>query len=96
MLTCVLPEENVRRAERLEAEGHRLRITRDIAKQYLRDRYRENPDARLMKILEEEGRPGERPFVQAVRNPLLFVAVLYHTNNDTNKRIAIGGCRFQF
>jgi hypothetical protein len=49
LLTCASIEDNARIAERLEAEGYHLRITRDfeIAKQYLRDRYCEHPDARF-------------------------------------------------
>jgi len=38
-----------RMAEKFEKEGYHLRITRDInvAKDYLRERYKENPDARF-------------------------------------------------
>ncbi len=42
------PDELARRAASLEREGFHLRITRDldVAKQYLRDRYSDDPDAR--------------------------------------------------
>jgi hypothetical protein len=58
LLTCSPPEENARIAERLEAEGYHLRITREfeIAKQYLRDRYREHPDARFGLVASSKDR----------------------------------------
>ena len=58
LLTCAPAEENAQIAERLEAEGYHLRMTRDfeIAKQYLRDRYREHPDARFGLVASSKDR----------------------------------------
>jgi DUF2075 family protein len=49
LLTGAPAEENAQLATRLEQEGYHLRITRDLetARQYLKERYREHPDARF-------------------------------------------------
>lgn len=58
LLTFATIEQNTQIAEQLEAEGYHLRITRDFeeAKQYLRDRYSEYPDARFGLVASSKDR----------------------------------------
>ncbi len=58
LLTGANSAENAKLADSLENEGYHLRITRDldIAKQYLKERYREHPEARYGLVASSKDR----------------------------------------
>ncbi len=54
------------------------------------------PQGVFCSLCWKRGHSEKGPFADALYNPQLLVGILYHTNIDPNKRIAIGNGHFHF